>query len=106
MGLFPYTFESEKPHHIKNIFVMGLDKRSLHNRSAARKSKELLRRQSGNTEEIIAYADKANERLRKRYYRLVNHNMKCANKANTAVARELACFVWGMMTGNTHTVMA
>ena len=75
-------------------------------RSAARKSKELLRRQSGNTEEIIAYADKANERLRKRYYRLVNHNMKCANKANTAVARELACFVWGMMTGNTHTVMA
>ena len=31
MGLFPYTFESEKPHHIKNIFVMGLDKRSLHN---------------------------------------------------------------------------
>jgi transposase len=75
-------------------------------RSAARKSKELLRRQSGNTEEIIAYADKANERLRKRYYRLVNHNMKCPNKANTAVARELACFVWGMMTGNTHTVMA
>lgn len=75
-------------------------------RSAARKSKELLRRQSGNTEEIIAYADKANERLRKRYYRLVNHNMKCANKANTAVARELACFVWGMMTGNTHTVMS
>ena len=33
MGLFPYTFESEKPHHIKNIFVMGLDKRSLHNSS-------------------------------------------------------------------------
>ena len=32
MELFPYTFESEKPHHIKNIFVMGLDKRSLHNR--------------------------------------------------------------------------
>ena len=75
-------------------------------RCAAKKSKELLKRQSGNTEEIITYADKANERLRKRYYRLVNHNMKCANKANTAVARELACFVWGMMTGNTHTVMA
>ena len=36
MGLFPYTFESEKPHHIKNIFVMGLDKRSLHNSFKAR----------------------------------------------------------------------
>ena len=75
-------------------------------RSACKKSKELLRRQSGNTEEIIAYADKANERLRKRYYRLVIHNKKCPNKASTAVARELACFVWGMMTGNIHTTLA
>ncbi|MBR3462618.1 MAG: IS110 family transposase [Clostridiales bacterium] len=70
------------------------------------KSKELLQRQSGNTEEIIAYADKANERLRKRYQRLVLINKKPANKANTAVARELACFIWGMMTGNTHTALA
>lgn len=75
-------------------------------RSVTKKSKELLRRQSGNTEETIAYADKANDRLRKRYYRLVLHNKKCVNKANTALARELACFVWGMMTGNTHTVLA
>ena len=75
-------------------------------RSASAKSKEILRRQSGNTEEVIAYADKANMRLRKRYYHLVNRNKKCANKANTAVARELACFVWGMMTGNTHTALA
>lgn len=75
-------------------------------RSTATKSKDLLRRQAGNTEATIAYADKANERLRKRYYRLVIHNRKCANKANTAVARELACFIWGMMTGNTHTALA
>ena len=74
--------------------------------AASTKSKEFLRRQRGNTEEIIAYADKANVRLRKRYYHLVNRNKKCANKANTAVARELACFVWGMMTGNTHTALA
>ena len=66
----------------------------------------LKKRQEGNTPEVIAYADKANDLLWNPYYRLVNHNMKCANKANTAVARELACFVWGMMTGNTHTVMA
>jgi len=24
----------------------------------------------------------------------------------TAVARELACFIWGMMTGNIHTALA
>ena len=34
------------------------------------KSKELKARQSGNTPEVIAYADKANERLRRRYYKL------------------------------------
>ena len=75
-------------------------------RATSRKSKDLLRRQSGNTEQVIAYADKANERLRKRYYHLVIHNKKHANKANTAVARELACFVWGMMTGNIHPALA
>ena len=51
-------------------------------------------------------ADKANERLRKRYTRLVLHNMKNTNKAVVAVARELACFIWGMMTGNIHTALA
>jgi len=27
-------------------------------------------------------------------------NGKKANVAKTAIARELACFIWGMMTGN------
>ena len=75
-------------------------------RSVSKKTKELMSRQRGNTEQVIAYADKANERLRKRYYHLVLRNKKCPNKANTAVARELACFVWGMMTGNIHTALA
>ena len=74
--------------------------------ASTKKSKELLRRQKGNSEHIIAYADKANDRLRKRYYHLVMHNKKCANKATTAVARELACFIWGMMTDNTQTVLS
>jgi len=74
--------------------------------ASTKKSKELLRRQKGNSEQIIAYADKANDRLRKRYYHLVMHNKKCANKATTAVARELACFIWGMMTDNTQTVLS
>ena len=63
------------------------------------KSKELRSRQSGQSAEVIAYADKANTRLRSKYYKMIRHGKK-HNVAVTAVARELACFVWGMMTGN------
>ena len=63
------------------------------------KSKELRARQNGNTAEVIAYADKANTRLRSKYYRMIRHGKK-RNVAVAAVARELACFVWGMMTDN------
>ena len=75
-------------------------------RATSGKSAVLKKRQEGNTAEVIAYADKANERLRKRYLTLVLRNRKPHNKAVTAVARELACFIWGMMTGNIHTVLA
>lgn len=61
------------------------------------KSKDLAARQKGNDPAVIAYADKANERLRRKYYRMI-HRGKSRNTAVTAVARELACFVWGMMT--------
>ena len=63
------------------------------------KSKELRSRQSGQSAEVIAYADKANTRLRSKYYKMIRHGKK-ANVAVAAVARELACFIWGMMTGN------
>ena len=63
------------------------------------KSKDLRYRQNGNTAEVIAYADKANTRLRSKYYRLIRHGKK-RNVAVAAIARELACFVWGMMTDN------
>ena len=63
------------------------------------KSKVLKARQDGNTAEVIAYADKANIRLRSRYYRFIRHGKK-RNVAVAAIARELACFVWGMMTNN------
>jgi transposase len=63
------------------------------------KSKILKQRQRGNTAEVIAYADKANTRLRSRYYKFMRHGKK-RNVAVAAIARELACFVWGMMTDN------
>lgn len=63
------------------------------------KSKVLKARQQGNSPEVIAYADKANIRFRSKYYRMIRHGKK-RNVAVAAVARELACFVWGMMTDN------
>ena len=63
------------------------------------KSKELRSRQKGQAAEVITYADKANTRLRSKYYRMIRHGKK-KNVAVAAVARELACFIWGMMTGN------
>ena len=66
------------------------------------KSKALKARQNGNPADIITYADKANERLRRRYYQLVLGKNKKSNVAKTAIARELAGFIWGMMTGNIH----
>ncbi len=61
------------------------------------KSKVLRARQEGNSAEVIAYADKANVRLRSRYYHFIRRGKK-RNTAVAAVARELACFIWGMMT--------
>ena len=69
------------------------------------KSKMLKQRQQGNSAEVIAYADKANARLRSKYYRLIRHGKK-RNVAVAAVARELACFVWGMMTDNIDVTVA
>ena len=37
------------------------------------KSKDLKARQSGNSPEVIAYADRANERLRRKYYKMIRH---------------------------------
>ena len=67
---------------------------------AGYKSKALRARQEGNDPAVIAYADKANERLRRRFYKLVIGRCKKHNIAKTAIARELACYIWGMMTGN------
>lgn len=62
-------------------------------------SKTLKARQRGNDPADIAYANRANERLRRKYYRLTARKT-VTNVAKVAIARELACFIWGMMTGN------
>jgi transposase len=62
------------------------------------KSKVLRKRQEGNSPQVIAYADRANERLRRKYYHMIRHGKK-HSVAIVAIARELACFIWGMMNG-------
>ena len=64
------------------------------------KSKDLRAGQNGNTADVIAYADKENTWLRSRYYKFIIRHGKKRNVAVAAIARELACFIWGMMTEN------
>lgn len=68
-------------------------------RSNARceKSKRLLERQKGQNPVVIAYADKCWKRVKGRITHL-EFKGKAPNVASTAGARELACFIWGMMT--------
>ena len=87
--------------HLRRLLVEA--SRGICKGTIGHKSKDLKARQNGNPPEVIAYADKANERLRRKYYKMIRHGKK-KNVAVTAVARELACFIWGMMTENISTV--
>ena len=67
-----------------------------------RPSSELLKRQLGNDPKVIAYANKGNERLKRKYRSIAARKPKPL--AVTATARELACFIWGMMTDHLEQV--
>ena len=84
--------------HVRRLLVEAAQ--SYTRGAAGHKSKELKRRQSGNTPQVIAYADKANERLRRKFYRMTLKNKTNRNVAATAIARELECFMWGLLTDN------
>lgn len=64
-----------------------------------KKSRRILERQKGAPADIIAYADKAAKRIREKMRSMENRG-KHSNVASIAGARELSCFVWGMMTAN------
>jgi len=84
--------------HVRRLLVESAQ--SYTRGAVGHKSVELKKRQNGNTPQVIAYADKANERLRRKFYRMTLKNGTKRNVAATAVARELACFMWGLMTDN------
>ena len=56
----------------------------------------MKQRQSLCSSDIVLYADTANVRLRKKYHNMIRKGKK-HNVVVTAIARELACFIWGMM---------
>ena len=58
---------------------------------------KLRKRRQGQPGAVIGIADRAQQRLHKRYWYLVLHNNKEPNKANVAVARELVGFIWAAL---------
>lgn len=64
-----------------------------------KKGKKLKSKQMGQDVKVIDYADKAVLRLQKRYHQMIYRGVN-RNIVITAIARELACFVWGIETGH------
>ena len=67
-----------------------------HQRHAPRPSSRLQRRRTGQPLWAVGIADRAHARLHRRYRHLVSTN-KPTSKAVTAVARELAGFLWAAL---------
>ena len=72
-----------------------------HYRRKPAPSKRLNERRRGQPEQLIAYADRAARRLSTKFFRMVFRG-KRSQVAVTAVARELAGFIWGAMVGQTE----
>jgi len=80
--------------HLRKLLIES----SWHYRYPAPAGKRLDERRKGQSSDIIAYTDKALRRLQKKYAKLI-HRGKSSQVAVTAVARELAGFIWGLMVG-------
>ena len=80
--------------YLRRLFIEA----AWHYRHNSTEGKALSKRRQGQDEKIIAYAKKATSRLSKKFRKL-SIKGKEKTKISTAVARELAGFVWGMMLG-------
>ena len=106
LGLVPGEHSSGEGQHRLGITKAGnthlrrllVEAANCYNRvTAGKKSKTITQRQQGNAPDVITYADRANDRLRRKYIKLTLK--RNSSIARIAVARELACFIWGMMNG-------
>jgi len=78
--------------HLRKLLVES----AWHYTRNTRAGKRLERRRQGSPASIIEVADRALHRLHRKYTRLVLFNGKHKNVAVTAVARELAGFIWAV----------
>ena len=83
--------------HLRRLMVEAAQ--SYSRGSMYQKSKVMKSKQAGQSQNIIDYCDKENLFMMRKYLRLSARG-KNSNVAKTAVARQLACSIWGVMTGN------
>jgi transposase len=83
--------------HVRRLLVEA----AWHYRSYHAPSKKLIQRRAGQPERITSYADRASRRLSRKYQRLL-YRGKPSQVAVTAVTRELAGFMWGLMVDRTE----
>jgi transposase len=103
LGLVPSEYSSGKKRKQGGITKTGnghmrklLTEAAWHYARPVQVSKRLAERRVGTSENIISYADKALNRLHKKYVKLVFRG-KSKQASVTAVARELSGFLWGVM---------
>jgi transposase len=104
LGLVPSENSTGEKHRRGPITKAGntharraLIETSWHYRHPPGLSKNLRKRREGQPGWVIALADRAQLRLHKRFWKLALHG-KSSNKAVTAVARELAGFIWAALS--------
>ena len=104
LGLTPIVLQSADREWRGGISKAGnryvrwvLGEVALHYRHRPGVGRALKRRRKGQPAWIIEIADRAHQRLYRRYWALVNRG-KPVNKAAAAIARELVGFVWETLT--------
>lgn len=79
--------------HVRRVLIEA----AWHYRHRPAVGAHLRKRRKGQPGDIIAIADRAQLRLHKKYWKLTEGRGKPKNKAATAVARELAGFIWAAL---------
>jgi hypothetical protein len=80
--------------HVRRVLVEAAQ--NYRTRPSARGA--VMKRRQGQPAWVIAIADRAQQRLHRRFWRLLEKG-KAHNKAVVAVARELAGFIWAALQG-------
>jgi len=85
--------------HLRRVLIEA----AWHYRHRPGESAQLRKRREGQPAWAIAIADRAQQRLHKRYWRLLGRG-KAHNKTVTAVARELVGFIWATLSQHGRSV--